>query len=471
MQAVAIQVMTNDVTVLDRILLHEYTKLNVLYNKILSLKKAVFEDQDRIYFVHSPTDSLDIVQELLEFVDIPEFFVVFEPDATSPPFVLDFVPQDTHCIYPWINSVIWNQGDLSPCCLYNGDSGANIKRDSIVAYYTSKDMLVLREQFRQGKRASGCSQCWTNESAGVVSMRQAAKYKLKDIYYQIDYSQDDVQNLHMLDLKLGNTCNLSCRICDGRSSVKIAEQELSYQRIDAQQVAQLKDASQWSESENFQKQLLPIANNLTYLDIYGGEPLMSRAHFNLLKALIDLGVSSNIKLDYNTNGTVYSDKFFEYWQHFKEVKLSFSIDNIGERFELERNGAAWATVCENIAKFNARTSSRFKTDVFPTVSMLNVYYLPELLDWIDSQNFSQAPSFNTLSEPNHFAINNLPQPVKKAVAEKLQTRDKLLPIVAYMNQGGRNLIDVAKTHIRRADQERAQSFASTHSDFANIIDY
>jgi hypothetical protein len=198
---------------------------------------------------------------------------------------------------------------------------------------------------------------------------------------------------------------------------------------------------------------------------------MSKAHFTFLKSLIDLGVASKIKIDYNSNGTVYSDKFFEYWKNFKEVKISFSIDNIGERFELERNGASWDTVCENIGKFNSMRSDSFKTDVFPTVSILNVYYLPELLDWINSQNFSQPPSFNMLSNPMPLAINNLPTPTKNAVSKKLSNYDILLPIVNYMNQDGYNLIDIAKKQNSMIDAKRQQNFSITHSEFANIIDY
>jgi len=305
----------------------------------------------------------------------------------------------------------------------------------------------------------------------VASMRQLAKYKLKNLYYQIDYSQDNVQNLHMLDLKLGNTCNLSCRICNGYSSIKVAEQQLSHQRITHQQFVKLKESVSWADSEQFEEQLLSISKNLTHLDLYGGEPLMSKMHFNFLQAVINLGVAGNISLDYNTNGTVYSNKFFDYWKHFKEVKLSFSIDNIGKRFELERNGASWDTVCENIARFNAKTSAKFKTDVYPTVSLLNVYYLPEFLSWADVQNFSQPPSFNMLSDPDYFAINNLSVNVKKIVTKKLLGHSRLLSIVDYMNQNGKDLTDVAKTYIRRADQEQAQNFAETHSEFANIIDY
>ena len=458
---------------IDRIFLHEYTKLNALYKKIVSLKKDVFQDNERIYFVWNPqsTTSLSIVQELLEFVDIPDFFVVFEEDQELPLFALDFVPQASHCIYPWVNSVVFNQGKLDPCCLYKGTDNTNINNVSLDSYYMSNPMMSLREQFRQGKYDKGCSHCWKTESAGIVSMRQLAKFKLKDIYYQIDYSQDDIQNLQMLDLKLGNTCNLSCRICFNGASSKIAEEDVLHGKITNQRFTEIKNLSQWSDSEAFQTQLVSIADNLTYLDIYGGEPLLSKAHFKFLKSLIDLGVAGKIKIDYNSNGTVFSNKFFEYWQHFKEVKVSFSIDNIGKRFELERNGALWDTVCNNISRFNSMQSNKFITDVFPTVSILNVYYLPELLDWVERQNFSQPLSFNILSSPNHFAINNLPIHVKNIVANKLSQYNLLLPIVNYMNQGGVNLIDYAKKQIKLTDSERVQSFADSHSEFANIIDY
>jgi MoaA/NifB/PqqE/SkfB family radical SAM enzyme len=470
-------------SVIDLIDLNTFTDPGELYKRVLKLKRDQFQNQERIVFVYSK-NKLKFLLEILSEIDIPNFFIIIlshdktisANNITVIYYIgecidnnISFDLSDIHCIYPWVNIVIQNSGHLNPCCAYKGTPEHNITNILLESYYES--MHNLRDLFRSGQKSDNCKVCWKNEAAGIPSMRQMAKHKLQDIYYLIDYSKDIFSNLQMLDLKLGNTCNLSCRICNNTASSKIAKEDLLHNKISNKKFIEIKKASQWSESEEFQDQLLSVANNLTYLDIYGGEPLLSKTHFKFLNQLIELGVADKIKIDYNTNGTVYSEKFFEYWAHFKEIKLSFSIDDIGRRFELERNGASWETVCNNINKFNLKKSIRFKTDVYPTVSILNVYYIPELLDWINHQEFSQPPSFNTLMDPNYFAINNLPVSVKNIVAEKLNCVEQLRPIVNYMMQEGNDLIDTTIQQIRLLDQIRGQNFADTHLDFANIIEY
>jgi MoaA/NifB/PqqE/SkfB family radical SAM enzyme len=159
--------------------------------------------------------------------------------------------------------------------------------------------------------------------------------------------------------------------------------------------------------------------NVKYLDLYGGEPLMSKMHFDFLKKLIDLDVAKDIKIDYNTNGTIYSEKFFDLWNHFKEIKLSFSIDDIGDRFEAQRVGAKWDQICENIKKYNSKKSKKFITEVYPTVNIQNVYWLPELLAWISTEEFDHT-AFNILHNPASYNILSLKPQAKLDVIEKLK---------------------------------------------------
>lgn len=471
-------------SIVDYVNLNDFSTPGSLYDRVLSLKREEFQNNERIIFVYSK-NKIKFLLEVLEAVDIPTFFLII---LTNKEISFDginvlhyneeyadnnvsFDLSASHCIYPWINTVIFNTGKLDPCCLYKSNSANTIINTSLESFYTGKTMTDLRNQFKRGEYPSGCNSCWKNESSGVTSMRQAAKFKLKDLYYRIDYNQDQYQNLQMLDLKLGNTCNLSCRICTPIESSKIAEYSFANGRLSKEKYFEIKQAGAWPDSDIFWEQISSIANELKYLDIYGGEPLLSKKHFKFLQRLIELGVSKNIKIDYNTNGTVYSEKFFEYWDHFKEIKLSFSIDNIEDRFELERSGANWQTVCNNITKFISKNSAIFKTDVFPTVSILNVYYLPELIAWINKQKFSESYSLNMLSHPNYLAINNLPTDVKYIVAKKLNPHKPLGPVVNYMMQPGTDTIEKTKEYIKTLDVERSQRFAGTHLDFANIIAY
>ena len=458
------------------VVLPDYNKIGDLYRKIKSLKKDVYEDNERIIFCYNPASEkiLDTVKELLDFVDIPDFFVLFEPIDSLPLAELDFVPKKSHCIYPWINLQINNQGKVNACCLYKNIHG-DVSLQKLTEIYNSKPVINLRNEFRNGQYPSGCSSCWNAESLGLPSVRQLGKVKFKEIWYNIDYTQDDYNNLQVLDLKLGNECNLSCRICNEKNSSKIADFKVKHNFINKQQFDLIKDLSKWSEQDEFYQQLELLAKNLRYLDIYGGEPLMVRRHFNFLRRLIELDVAKNIKIDYNSNGTIYSEMFFDIWQHFKEVKISFSIDDIGNRFELQRNNASWDQVEKNIKKYILKKSDQFLVDVFPTVSIMNIYYLPELLNWIDQQDFSQGPTLNVLEHPNFLSIKKLTRLARELVLEKFKNHNSH-KLISNLIVGFEQLTAVESNlefinYTKHIDQFENQNFGSTHPEIAKAMGY
>ena len=393
-----------------------YTSLKDLYEVLLSLKKDAFADDDRIVIIYNSKKQYKLVKELLDAIDIPEFFIIFE--TTNTKSEMDFSFSDSFCIYPWINLRISTVGDISPCCMFS-EQIDNLNQTTIKEVYQDQVMRKLRQSFLSGEYPSQCSSCWKEEAAGKSSMRQRAKYKFKEIYYRLDYQKEDINNLQLFDLNLGNACNLGCKICNNASSSTIAEQELAAGNISTVEFQSLKKSVKWADSKEFWDQLLEVVQNIKYLDLYGGEPLMSKMHFKFLQRLIELDVAKNIKIDYNSNGTIYSEQFFNLWQHFKEIKISFSIDDIGDRFEQQRVGAKWDSVCENIIKYNARRSKKFITEVYPTINIQNVYWLPELLDWISTQDFDHT-AFNILHNPDSYNILSLSPQAKLAVIEKLK---------------------------------------------------
>lgn len=472
-------------TVIDFIDLNDFHHPADLYERIKSCKKEIFADNERIVFVYSKNKFKYLI-EVLEILDIPDFFIVMLvhqdfSDSVSgsslsiihykgipPTNVLTFDLPENHCIYPWINLLVDNLGNVAPCCIFQTDQHISLNDYSLKEIYSSDSFNQYRDDFRKNKKIEGCRACWQNEKFNLPSMRTLAKNKLQDIYYKIDYSSNDISNLKMLDLKLGNSCNLTCRICDEKNSSSIAKLKLKFDELSLDDYNNIKKLTTWASSDRFNNQLLELADNLLYLDIYGGEPFMNKSHFDFLKKLINLGVSHKISIDYNSNGTLYSEKFFSYWEEFKKVKVSFSIDDIEKRFELQRSGSNWDTVKNNITQFNSKTSDTFITDIFATVSIQNVYYLPELVEWANTQNFKDGISFNLLTSPSVLAINNLPDDVKQQVKQKLSSYPMFDTIISFMfskPNSTKNVIDFLKTH----DFKRNQNYFSTHAEFAEIL--
>ena len=469
----------------DFIDLNEFTQQSALYDQILSCKKDIFLDNERIVFVYS-NNKINYLLEVIKHIDIPEFFIILlVPNNISfsyntgditvlylKEFTLTnnkiFDIPNNHCIYPWINAQIDNLGFVTPCCVFKATKKHSLNELSIKENYLSDPYNQIRSNFRNNTQMPECNACWVNEDSGSPSMRTMAKHKLGDLYYKIDLTKDDVNDLQMLDLKLGNNCNLSCRICDEAASSSIAKFKLDHNKLSVQKFNEIKDLSLWAESTAFNDQILEIAPNLRYLDIYGGEPFMNKMHFNFLYKLIELDVAHKICIDYNSNGTFYSKKFFEYWNKFKKVKISFSIDDIGERFEVQRDGGNWDQVVNNIKEFNTHTSTTFMTDIFPTVNIQNVYYLPELIEWAHTQNFNDGMTFNILRMPAELSIHNLPMKVKEEVAKKLSKYPILSPVLNYMFQEPTLTINAVE-YLIGLDQNRKKTYAETHKEFAKLL--
>lgn len=125
------------------------------------------------------------------------------------------------CCIPWISMETTPMGKCRPCCLAKEEiPGIDLRNDTIQDAYNSGYMQDLRQQFLNGEKPETCNRCWEEESAGKMSKRMNTKVRLKHLMPNIQYQNLKPDQLWFLDLKLGNVCNLKCRICGSWSSSK-----------------------------------------------------------------------------------------------------------------------------------------------------------------------------------------------------------------------------------------------------------
>ena len=140
----------------------------------------------------------------------------------------------TICMLPWISIETSPIGTTRPCCLaideIVDDQGNkfDLNKTDLETIYNSSYMQRLRKQFRQGEKPETCNRCWQEEDAGRVSKRIYRKIRLKELVDKVDYDNEIPKQLWFVDLKLGNICNLKCRICGSWSSSKWAQEEINY---------------------------------------------------------------------------------------------------------------------------------------------------------------------------------------------------------------------------------------------------
>jgi MoaA/NifB/PqqE/SkfB family radical SAM enzyme len=295
----------------------------------------------------------------------------------------------------------------------------------------------------------------------------------------------DAKPLMFLDLKLGNICNLKCRICGSWSSSTFATEELANLGPDEDRKTnhhyQMLRAGAWPrENSQFWQEITQVSDQIQYIEFTGGEPFMIQEHFDLLQGLVDRDLAGGIEIHYNTNGTQYPESAADIWRHFRHVEIAFSIDDVGARFEYQRSGAVWTEVQHNIARFQQLRTvlPNISLQVCSTVNVFNVLYLPELAVWNYAQGFDYV-YWNMMHEAYYFSISTLPEEAKSAITMKLRTSGSVSDaaqaeferIVAFMTAGVSLDGQLLRMKIADLDRKRGQDLRVVEPEFAALINY
>jgi MoaA/NifB/PqqE/SkfB family radical SAM enzyme len=406
--------------------------------------------------------TISAEQALMWSSDPIPFKTLQLPVLNSKPLENNYLIPDKLCPLPWMHLEVKNNGNISPCCIYQGSIG-NVKNNSLSEVFYNKHMINLRSDFLSGRQPSGCSVCWENEDRGVVSNRQR---HLNLIKTQLLTDCIDNPKIVSLDLKPGNTCNFKCRIC-GPESSSLWAQEI---KTNSKFVVST-GAYNWADNQNqIFNQIFDTADNLINIDMYGGEPFLIKPLTTLVEKLARDGYASKIRLHYNSNGSIWPDKLVSIWQQFLHVDLHFSIDNIRERFELERGGA-WDEVEQNIRRFKALALPNLKISVMPVINIMNVLYFDELLSWADNLNLTVNPLY--LQTPDYLSITNLTVDAKKLVIKKYQnsTHPEIQKIINVVSNSTGNDGKKFLSFMRELDQIRNENFISSHREIACAMGY
>lgn len=397
----------------------------------------------------------------------------------------------TICMLPWVSIEASPMGTTRPCCMAHDeitdDNGKkyDLKETNLEVAYHSKYMQDLRRQFRQGEKPATCSRCWEEEAAGRDSKRIHSQVRLKELYEQVDWANDDPDQLWFVDLKLGNICNLKCRICGSWSSSKWAEEELAYMPKDfnkKEHIAYtwLKQGAWPRKTETFWDNMKALLPNIKYFEFTGGEPWMIEEHWDLLSYAVETGHSKHIDIHYNTNATQWP-KDVLIWKDFGRVDIAFSIDNVGDRFEYERYGAKWQRANEIIDTTHILKDTsipNITTQLCFTINIQNVYYLDELLAWADTKLWNSV-YFNMMHSPDHMSIQKMTPRAQELVLNKLKTvfwkdvayQEEIDSVIKFIENGTGSDGKEFLFKMQRTDAHRKENFMDTHPEIAKAMGY
>jgi len=381
---------------------------------------------------------------------------------------------DTFCALPWINLSTDVNGSLRPCCKFaqpetsNEYQLPNMKEGSLDILWNDKRFQNLRQAFLDGKKPRECQSCWDEEAAGINSFRvQFAKDKkinTSTMLFEPIVSSGPLA----MDLKLNNVCNLKCRICGPQASSTFLKEYQEQFNITVE------GSDYWISNKilgtSNEEVINKWAEDLIHLEITGGEPMASPENIKVLDLLIKSGNAKNITILLNTNGTLYNKKFLDHILQFKEITMCISVDDLGPRLEYERYPTEWNTIQDNISKFlelRKNNSNLFLT-LCPTVSVFNIYYLTDYLQW--SKSLGIFTYYNILHYPPSHSVKNLPDKLKEIVAERLTAKEfNIVKNFLHLSRDDDSLIKQFISKNEELDKFRQQDFKTTFGEWGQLI--
>jgi sulfatase maturation enzyme AslB (radical SAM superfamily) len=381
------------------------------------------------------------------------------------------------CPLPFVSVEATPLGKARACCLSLDDiPDIDLRQHTLEEAFNSQYMTELRHNFILGQHTTNCQRCWDEEAAGRVSKRMHSIAKLNSVGIA-DPQFSSPSKLQFIDLKLGNICNLKCRICGSFSSSKWAAEELAIRPNNRTARENLANGRWVRESSRFWENLQELIKHVKYFEFTGGEPFLISEHFDLLAVATMLGYSKNISIHYNTNTTVVPQLGLDIWPSFKHVEIAFSIDDLGARFEYQRYGAEWSKTQDNLNCFFQLKNSSDNIDLqlCLTVNALNFFYIDEMCAWVAEQKFDHV-YFNVLHDAAHFSIKNLNDVAKKMIHTKFDRYNgpyagEIANLLNFMDQGSSSDCSRLVKVLKQSDNQRGQKYSDHHPEMATAIGY
>ena len=338
------------------------------------------------------------------------------------------------CILPWVHAEIRQTGDIYPCCrVSHSFKYGSVANNSLQEIWNSDAIKKVRMEMLAGKKQSFCSDCHKHEDLGAQSYRMTVNTEFAEEYSRIAQTTVDGHlnnpGIPYLDIRFSNICNFKCRTCNGDSSTSWHEDERAM-NSSANKPKVLKITKM--NPQIFQE-IVGQLPALQYIYFAGGEPLLDEQHYLLLEKIIEAG-RTDIVISYNTNLSVLNYlhwNVLKLWQNFKHLQLSVSIDAIGERLEYIRKGSSWSLLQKNLRLVRSLVPNAL-IQIYPTVSVLNCFHLPELAEHFLVENF--------IVIDRHFKLNILNDPAflnVSSLSEKESQRLEVVYTACFLKLRGR----------------------------------
>ena len=328
-----------------------------------------------------------------------------------------------------------------------GGKPFDISEDEIWKIWNGEQLRAIRKKMLRGEVVRECIKCKVEEETYQSSERynRCAFFSEED-FEQVEYARQNdgfVTRLpSMLDLKIGNICNLKCRMCQPLDSVlvdrefyEISQKYPSFRHYPNANAFDyyypskpFSEINVWADSEIAQNNLRLLTPFLQHVSLAGGETIITPAVGRFLEMCRACGRASEMTLSISSNLTHVPPRFVELLRFFKHVQLTSSIDGIGKVQEYIRYPSKWDVVRSNFEYF-VEAEKNITPVILPTVQIYNVLDIVDLLrfpEQYSANKWNGVPPFHMtlLFFPHFLNIRYLPTQVKNVALERVKRFQK-----------------------------------------------
>lgn len=360
-------------------------------------------------------------------------------------------------MYPWISLMVNTSGSIDFCCIakpsvLRGEDGKilDISSTTLKEAWNGNDMRDIRSAMLQGERIDSCKHCYLQEEVGKKSFRQMHndEWVRRIGEHEIDrrvhksYENDfglEEDNPVYLDLRLGNLCNLTCRMCNSFNSSQIAKEhkkligvDEDYTRIQEKTYGKTPDwiySKEYSEkfdADVFWDNINEWLPDMRKVYMTGGEPTLIKNNMEFLNRAAEQGHSNHITVFMNTNCTNVNQRFLDSISKFETVDLNASLDGIGEVNEFIRGTRSWDIILRNYRSILELPN--VNSNITPVLQIYNLNRIHEILELADdlSDEMYGEDNWKTIgvdilinTHPNYLDVRNLPLEMREAAKQRL----------------------------------------------------
>jgi organic radical activating enzyme len=346
-------------------------------------------------------------------------------------------------------------GGYKPCCVFKGNIGST-EQYSPIEVMQSEPAKKLRQAFIDQDKEylnKHCQSCIQLESDGLKSRRIEAVENYKNGKYEgmehkLEEAKEDPGSFfHSIEVpsRTGNYCNLKCAMCQPACSSSFSKEvdelgdDSPYEQPlweHTQAAVKYKNLNKfkwtWKHSDNFDRDMYKILDNVLELKFSGGEPLAAKWNYDLMLKAVEKDKAKDILLQFNTNCTLTSPvkttekvSIFDIVKHFKNAQMNVSIEGWGLKNDYIRYPSDFNLILDNARRF----ASIDCVDVtfVSTVNAINIADLGDIyLNSMRYAEFKPAVAVNYVDEgdPSFMHITAIPDSVKEAQLDKMYSSSK-----------------------------------------------